>query len=90
MGPSNRSYQAVILRLVIVGEGVEEVDHAVAAEHEEGAEEQADEVHEVGAGRSRLEAHIHTKGRNAVPRRPDLANSLKLRMKPASRLSDFW
>src|SRR4029077_12323026 len=56
---------------------------------EEGNGEQADVVHEVGAGRSRLEAHIHTKGRNAVPRRPDLANSLKLRMKPASRLSDF-
>ena len=60
MGCSNRSYQAVILRLVIAGERVEEVDPAVAVEHEEGNEEQEDEVHEVGVGRSRLEAHMHT------------------------------
>ena len=50
----------MILRVVIAGEGVEEVDPAVAAEHEGGNEEQADVVHEVGVGRSRLEAHIHT------------------------------
>ena len=65
MGCSNRSYQAVILRLVIAGEGVEDVDPAVAAEHGAGNEEQADEVHEVGAGRSRLEAHIHTNSETA-------------------------
>ena len=56
MGPSNRSYQAVILRVVRAGEGVEEADPAVAAELEEGAEEQEDDVHEAGAGRSRFEA----------------------------------
>jgi hypothetical protein len=53
VGPSNRSYQAVILRVVRAGEGVEEADPAVVAEHEEGAEEQEDDVHEAGAGRSR-------------------------------------
>jgi hypothetical protein len=75
--------------VVRAGEGVGEVDPAVTAEPEEGKEQQADVVHEAGAGRSRLEAHIHTKGRNAVPRLPDFANSLKLGMKAASRLSDF-
>ena len=56
MGPSNRSYQAVILRVVRAGEGIEEADPAVVAEHEEGAEEQEDDVQEAGAGRSRFEA----------------------------------
>jgi hypothetical protein len=79
----------VILRVVRAGEGVEEVDPVVTAGHGAGNEEQADVVHEAGAGRRRLEAHIHTKGRNAVPRLPDFANSLKLRMKAASRIVDF-
>jgi len=54
VGCSNRSYQGVILRVLRAGEGLEEVDPAVVAEHGAGNEQQADVVHEVGAGRTTL------------------------------------